>query len=138
MHDFGFRKVSPAKQLLIQQVGFVNLRHFFKHRSHAKHWFKNLKILEYRGNGKSHYDLWSISRNIISTRVGYFNISRSSAQPEMYFISKSNLKYDYINSEMLPTFQIWCCLLIFSGKTRIKSSVSFRFLNYTVVSFFKQ
>jgi hypothetical protein len=30
LHDFGFRKVSPAKQLLIQQVGFVNLRHFPK------------------------------------------------------------------------------------------------------------
>ena len=45
LHDFGFRKVSPAKQLLIQQVGFVNLRHFFQHRSRAKHWFKNLNIL---------------------------------------------------------------------------------------------
>ena len=30
LHDFGFRKVSPSKQLLIQQVGFVNLRHFSK------------------------------------------------------------------------------------------------------------
>ena len=45
MHDFGYRKVSPAKQLLIQQVGFVNSRHFFQHRSCAKHWFKNLKNL---------------------------------------------------------------------------------------------
>ena len=45
MHDFGFRKVTPAKQLLIQQVGFVNLRHFFQHQRHAKNWFKNLKIL---------------------------------------------------------------------------------------------
>ena len=35
------RKVSPAKQLLIQQVGFVNLGHFFQHQSCAKHWFKN-------------------------------------------------------------------------------------------------
>ena len=31
------RKVSPAKQLLIQQVGFVNSRHFLQHRSRAKH-----------------------------------------------------------------------------------------------------
>ena len=45
MHDFGFRKVSPAKQLWIQQVGFVNSRHFFQHRSCAKDWFKNLNIL---------------------------------------------------------------------------------------------
>ena len=30
----------------LQQVGFVNLRHFFQHRSRAKHWFKNLKILD--------------------------------------------------------------------------------------------
>ena len=37
---------SPAKQLLIQQVGFVNSRHFFQHRSCAKYWFKNLKVLE--------------------------------------------------------------------------------------------
>ena len=28
--NFGMRKVSPAKQLLIQQVGFVNPRHFSK------------------------------------------------------------------------------------------------------------
>ena len=56
-------------------------------------------------------------------RLGYFNISRLSAQPEMYFISKSNLKYNYINSEMLPTFQVWCCLLIFSGTTRIKYKI---------------
>ena len=41
MHNFGL----PAKQMLIQQVGFVNSGHFFQHRSHAKHWFKNLKIL---------------------------------------------------------------------------------------------
>ena len=39
-------KVSPARQLLIQQVGFVNSRHFFQHRSRAKHGFKNLVILE--------------------------------------------------------------------------------------------
>ena len=46
LHNFGITKVSPvAKQLLIQQVGFVYLRHFFQHRSRAKHWFKNLKIL---------------------------------------------------------------------------------------------
>ena len=37
--------MSPAKQLLIQQVGFVILRHFFQYRIGAKHWFKNLKIL---------------------------------------------------------------------------------------------
>ena len=41
-------EVSPAKQLLIQQVGFVNSRHFFQHRSHAKLRFKNQKILESR------------------------------------------------------------------------------------------
>ena len=35
LHCLG--KVSPAKQLLIQQVGFVNLRHFFKNRSRAEH-----------------------------------------------------------------------------------------------------
>ena len=46
LHDFGLRKVSPARQLLIQQVGFVNSRHFFQHRSRAKHGFKNLVILE--------------------------------------------------------------------------------------------
>ena len=45
MHNFGLCKVSPIKQLLLQQVGFVNLRHFFQHRSRAKHWFNNLKIL---------------------------------------------------------------------------------------------
>ena len=45
LHNFGFRKVSPAKQLLIQQVGFVNLRRFFQNRSRAKHWIKNLKSL---------------------------------------------------------------------------------------------
>ena len=45
MHDFRLRKVSPAKQLLIQHVGFVNSRHFLQHQSLAKHWFKNLKIL---------------------------------------------------------------------------------------------
>ena len=39
-------EVSLAKQLLIQQVGFVNSRHFFQHRSRAKHWYKNLKILD--------------------------------------------------------------------------------------------
>ena len=33
------------KRLLIQQVDFVNSRHFFQHQSRAKHWFKNLKIL---------------------------------------------------------------------------------------------
>ena len=43
MHDFGLRKVSPASR----QVGFLNLRHFFQHRSLAKHWFKNLKSLAY-------------------------------------------------------------------------------------------
>ena len=37
LHDFGLRKVSPATQLLIQQVGFVNLRYFSQHRSRAKH-----------------------------------------------------------------------------------------------------
>ena len=37
--------MSSAKQLLIQQVGFMNSRHFFQHRSRAKYWFKNLKIL---------------------------------------------------------------------------------------------
>ena len=52
LHNFGLRKVSPAKQLLIQQVGFVNLKHFFQHRSCAKHWFKNLKIL-----------VWKLSKN---------------------------------------------------------------------------
>ena len=45
MHDFCFRNLSPAKRLLIQQVDFVNSRHFFQHQSRAKHWFKNLKIL---------------------------------------------------------------------------------------------
>ena len=35
MHNLGLRKVSPARQLLIQKVGFVNSRHFFQHRSHA-------------------------------------------------------------------------------------------------------
>ena len=29
-HNFGFGKVSPAKQLYIHQVGFVNPRHFSK------------------------------------------------------------------------------------------------------------
>ena len=37
LHNFGLRKVSPAKQLLIQQVGFVNPRHFFQPQSRAKH-----------------------------------------------------------------------------------------------------
>ena len=55
MHDFGFRKVSPAKQLLIQQVGFVNLKHFFQHRSGAKHWYKNLKILATKKNWLNKY-----------------------------------------------------------------------------------
>ena len=43
-----FRSVFCMTSVLekcLQQVGFVNLRHFFQHRSHAKHWFKNLKIL---------------------------------------------------------------------------------------------
>ena len=43
MHDFSLRKVSPAKQLLIQQVGFVTSKHFFQHLSHATHWFKKFK-----------------------------------------------------------------------------------------------
>ena len=35
--QFRSSKVSPARQLLIQQVGFVNSRHFFQHQSRAKH-----------------------------------------------------------------------------------------------------
>ena len=46
--------MSPAKQLLIQQVDFVNSRHFFQHRSRAKHWFKNLKILNYSSSLRPH------------------------------------------------------------------------------------
>ena len=30
LHDFSFGKVSPAKQLLLHQEGFVNPRHFSK------------------------------------------------------------------------------------------------------------
>ena len=30
LHDFGFGKVSPAKQLQLHQVGFVNPRHFLR------------------------------------------------------------------------------------------------------------
>ena len=30
LHDFGFGKVSPAKQLQLHQESFVNLRHFSK------------------------------------------------------------------------------------------------------------
>ena len=37
----------PGKQLLIQQVGFVNSRHFFHHWSRENPWFKNLKILKF-------------------------------------------------------------------------------------------
>ena len=44
MHDFSHRKVSPAKQLLIQHVGFMNSRHFFQYRSRTKHWFKRIWI----------------------------------------------------------------------------------------------
>ena len=45
VYNFGLRKLSPAKQLLIQQVGLVNSRHFYQHSSCTKHWYKILKIL---------------------------------------------------------------------------------------------
>ena len=45
MFESVFCTSSVLENLLIQQVGFVISRHFFQHRSHTKHWFKNLKIL---------------------------------------------------------------------------------------------
>ena len=41
-YNFGLRKASPAKQLLIQHVGFENLRHFFQNQSRAK--FKDFSL----------------------------------------------------------------------------------------------